>query len=43
MYERMVAELKSELEPIQSVSQDEIFSYFNQYVENTDELKKMIS
>lgn len=43
MYKRMVAELKSELEPIQSVSQDEIFSYFIQYVENAEELKKMIS
>lgn len=39
----MIAELKSELEPIQFVSQDEIFSYFIQYVENAYELRKMIS
>ena len=43
MYDRMIAELKSELEPIQFVSQDEIFSYFIQYVENAYELRKMIS
>lgn len=43
MYDRMIAELKSELEPIQFVSQDEVFSYFIQYVENADELRKMIS
>lgn len=43
MYDRMIAELKRELEPIQFVSQDEVFSYFIQYVENADELRKMIS
>ena len=43
MYDSMIDELKTELMQIQDVNQEEIFSYFIQYVDNADELKRMIS
>ena len=42
MYERMISELNAELEQIRNISSEELFDFYRKYVDNTEELKRMI-
>ena len=43
MYNKMIGELNHELSQVKQVSQDEIYLYFSQYVDNMTRLKEMIT
>lgn len=42
MYEKMISELNTELDQIRNVRSEELFDFYRKYVDNTEELKKMI-
>lgn len=43
MYDRMINELNSELKQMQGIEPEHLFDYYKKYVDNTVELRKMIS